>query len=81
LSSKDFVPALEGFLGTDAGLSAPTITRLTVQWQDEARAFNQRDLSGVDYVYVWADGIVRHEALHYRVGVKDLHRPAVVADG
>jgi transposase-like protein len=81
LSSKDFIPALEGFLGTDAGLSAPTITRLTVQWQDEARAFNQRDLSGVDYVYVWPDGIVRHEALHYRVGVKDLHRPAVVADG
>jgi transposase-like protein len=57
LSSKDFVPALEGFLGTDAGLSAATITRLTVQWQDEARAFNQRDLSGVDYVYMWADGI------------------------
>jgi len=31
LSSKDFVPELEGFLGTDAGLSAATITRLTVQ--------------------------------------------------
>ncbi len=57
LSSKDFGPALEGFLGTGAGLSAATITRLTVQWQDEARAFNQRDLSTVDYVYVWADGI------------------------
>jgi transposase-like protein len=57
LSSKDFVPALEGFLGTDAGLSAATITRLTVQWQDEARAFNERDLSSVDFVYVWADGI------------------------
>jgi transposase-like protein len=57
LSSKDFGPALEGFLGTDAGLSAPTITRLTVQWQDEARAFNNRDLSGVDFVYLWADGI------------------------
>lgn len=26
LSSKDFVPALEGFLGTGAGLSAPVIT-------------------------------------------------------
>jgi transposase-like protein len=49
--------ALERFLGTDAGLSGPTITRLTVQRQDEARAFNQRGLSGVDYVYVWADGI------------------------
>jgi transposase-like protein len=57
LSSKDFGPALEGFLGTDAGLSAATITRLTVQWQEEARAFADRDLSGVDYVYLWADGI------------------------
>jgi transposase-like protein len=57
LSSKDFVPALEGFFGTDAGLSAATITRLTVQWQDDARVFNQRSMSNVDYVYVWADGI------------------------
>jgi transposase-like protein len=57
LSSKDFGPALEGFLGTDAGLSAATITRLTVQWQDEAHAFAGRDLSAVDYVYLWADGI------------------------
>ena len=57
LSSKDFTPALEGFLGTDAGLSAATITRLTVQWQDDARRFADRDLSSVDYVYLWADGI------------------------
>lgn len=57
LSTQDFGPALERFLGSGAGLSAATITRLTVQWQDEARAFNARDLSGVDYVYVWADGI------------------------
>jgi transposase-like protein len=57
LSSSDFVPALEGFLGTGAGLSAATITRLTVQWQDEAKAFANRDLSGVDYVYLWADGV------------------------
>jgi transposase-like protein len=57
LSSSDFVPALEGFLGTGSGLSAATVTRLTVQWQDEARAFNDRDLSTVDYVYVWADGV------------------------
>ena len=33
------------------------ITRLTVQWQDEARAFADRDLSGLDYVYLWADGV------------------------
>jgi hypothetical protein len=42
LSSKDFTPALEGFLGTDAGLSAATITRLTTQWQDDAHRFADR---------------------------------------
>ncbi len=57
LSSGDFAPALEQFLGTGAGLSASVITRLTGQWQDEARAFAERDLSGVDYVYLWVDGI------------------------
>jgi transposase-like protein len=57
LSGNDFGPALEQFLGTSAGLSAATVTRLTAQWQDEAKAFQARDLSGVDYVYVWADGI------------------------
>ncbi|WP_460688116.1 IS256 family transposase, partial [Mycobacterium bourgelatii] len=57
LSSGDFVPALEQFLGSGAGLSATTITRLTGQWQDEAKAFGQRDLSGTDYVYLWVDGI------------------------
>jgi transposase-like protein len=79
LSSSDFGPALEQFLGSDQGLSAATITRLTTQWQDEARAFNTRSLAGSDYVYCWVDGIVRHEALCDRVGVRDLHRRAVVA--
>lgn len=57
LSGGDFVPALEQFLGTGAGLSASTVTRLTEQWRDEQAAFARRDLSGVDYVYCWADGI------------------------
>ena len=57
LSSSDFGPALEQFLGSDQGLSPATITRLTTQWQDEARAFNARSLAGTDYVYVWVDGI------------------------
>jgi putative transposase len=57
LSTGDFVPALEGFLGSAAGLSAATITRLTKQWTDDYHAFCGRDLSDVDYVYVWADGV------------------------
>lgn len=57
LSSLDFAPALEQFLGSGAGLSAATITRLTTQWQEEATAFNKRSLKDSDYVYVWVDGI------------------------
>jgi putative transposase len=57
LSSGDFVPALEQFLGSAAGLSAATVTRLTKQWSNDHAAFQQRDLSQTDYVYVWADGV------------------------
>ena len=57
LSTGDFAPALEQFLGTGAGLSASAVNRLTGQWQDEAKAFAARDLSTVDYVYLWVDGI------------------------
>jgi len=57
LSSGDFTPALEQFLGSGAGLSASTVTRLTAQWQDEAAAFNKRSLKDSDYVYLWVDGI------------------------
>ncbi len=57
LSSGDFVPALEQFLGSAAGLSPATVTRLTRQWQDDAKAFAQRSLAGSDYVYCWVDGI------------------------
>ena len=86
LSSSDFAPALEQFLGSDAGLSAATITRLTAQWQDEARAFNARSLAGTDYVYCWVDGIhlkVRLEAdkvcLLVVIGVRADGRKELVA--
>ncbi len=57
LSTGDFVPALGQFLGSAKGLSASVITKLTETWQAEQQAFGQRDLSSVDYVYLWADGI------------------------
>ncbi|MFC9759758.1 IS256 family transposase [Streptomyces sp. NPDC056921] len=57
LSSGDFVPALEQFLGSTAGLSSATVTQLTKQWQADHAAFQERDLSVSDYVYVWADGV------------------------
>jgi transposase-like protein len=57
MSSGDFAPALAGFFGSSAGLSASVITRLTTQWQAEQRAFAERDLRDRDFVYVWADGV------------------------
>ncbi len=57
LSTGDFAPALEGFFGSDAGLSASTVNRLTVAWQAEHADWAARDLANVDYVYIWADGI------------------------
>lgn len=57
LSSGDFVPAMQQFLGSAAGLSPATVTRLTKQWSDDHAAFQDRDLAGSDYVYVWADGV------------------------
>src|SRR6266498_3579674 len=55
LSSLDFVPALAEFFGTEAGLSAAAITRLTASWEAEQKAFAHRGLHDRDYV--WADGI------------------------
>jgi putative transposase len=86
LSTSDFAPALEQFLGSDAGLSAATINRLTTQWQGEAAAFNQRSLAGTDYVYMWVDGIhlkVRLEqdkvCLLVMIGVRSDGRKELIA--
>jgi putative transposase len=57
LSTGDFAPALAEFFGSSAGLSASTVNRLTEAWQAEHQDWSTRDLSGVDYVYLWADGV------------------------
>jgi putative transposase len=57
MSSGDFTPALSEFFGSDAGLSASVITRLTKSWQEERERFADRSLADVDYVYCWADGV------------------------
>ncbi|MFF8022056.1 IS256 family transposase [Streptomyces sp. NPDC007896] len=75
LSSGDFVPALEQFLGSAAGLSPATVTRLTSQWQDDHAAFQQRDLADNDYVYVWADGV------HPKVRLGQAHSCVLVLMG
>jgi putative transposase len=72
LSTKDFVPALAEFFGTSSGLSAAAITRLTTSWAVEREAFMSRDLSEVDYVYCWVDGI------HFTVRLGDDDRLRVL---
>jgi putative transposase len=58
ISSGDFTEALSAILGDKAaGLSATNIVRLKAGWEEEYKAWCQRDLSTKRYVYWWADGI------------------------
>jgi putative transposase len=75
LSTGDFVPALEGFFGSAAGLSAAAVGRLLANWQADYQAFCQRDLADRDYVYVWADGI------HFRVRLEQARLCCLVIVG
>ena len=58
ISTGDFTEALSAILGEKAaGLSATNIVRLKAGWEEEYKAWCQRDLSTKAYVYWWADGI------------------------
>jgi transposase-like protein len=57
LAQGDFELALRGLLGEGAPLSASSIGRLKAVWQQEYDAWNQRELSDQEVVYLWADGI------------------------
>lgn len=58
ISTGDFSESLKHLLGDEAGgLSAGTISRLKQGWEQDYQNWNQRDLSGKRYVYIWADGI------------------------
>ncbi len=66
LSTGDSREGLAALLGDDAsGLSPTAITRLTAAWQEEYEAFQRRDLSDRDYVYIWADGV------HFRIRLEE----------
>jgi transposase-like protein len=75
MSSGDFVPALEEFFGSAAGLSASVITRLTTDWQKEREQFSHRSLKDRDYVYLFADGI------HFNVRLEEARLCALVMVG
>ncbi len=57
LAKGDFDMALRGLLGDGAPLSVSSIDRLKAKWQHELDDWKKRDLSGLEVVYQWADGI------------------------
>jgi putative transposase len=57
-STGDSAEALQAPLRTDAkGLSPNVIVRLKEKWGQAYEKWSRRDLSGEEFVYVWADGI------------------------
>src|SRR5215208_5976675 len=75
LSTGDFVPALEQFFGSAAGLSAAAVGRLLAAWRADHEVFSRRDLTDRDYVYVWADGV------HFRVRLEQARLCCLVIVG
>jgi putative transposase len=65
LSTGDFELALRGLLGDGAPLSASSIQRLKARFELEYEAWKQQDLSHLEVVYWWADG------LYVKAGIED----------
>jgi putative transposase len=58
ISTGDFSEALTSIMGKPIeGLSPNTVVRLKETWTQEYMEWCKRDLSGKQYIYVWADGI------------------------
>jgi transposase-like protein len=75
LALGDFELALRGLLGDGAPLSASAIARLKATWQAQYAAWQQRDLSDVTLVYLWADGI------YVKAGLEDSKAALLVLIG
>jgi transposase-like protein len=76
VSTNDFATALTALLGAVApGLSAATISRLKEVWKEEQQQWSRRDLSGKNFVYLWADGV------HFGVRLEDASQCILVVIG
>lgn len=65
LSTGDFDLALRGLLGEGAPLSASSIQRLKARFELDYEAWKKQDLSDLEVVYWWADG------LYVKAGIED----------
>lgn len=76
VSTGDFQEALAALLGPSApGLSASTISRLKGVWSQEFDSWQQRDLSGKRYVYLWVDGV------HFQVRLEESKHCVLIVIG
>ena len=75
LALGDFELALRGLLGEGAPLSASSLVRLKATWQAQHTAWQQRDLSGLKLVYLWADGV------YVKAGLEDSKAALLVVIG
>ena len=71
LAKGDFELALRGLLGDGAPLSHSSIERLKAGWQLEREEWKKQDLSQLEVVYMWADG------LYVKAGIDD-HKAALL---
>ncbi len=75
LALGDFELALRGLLGEAAPLSASSLLRLKAAWQAQYDAWRRRDLTDVELVYLWADG------LYVKAGLEDTKAALLVLIG
>lgn len=76
VSTGQFGEALAALIGADtAGFSASTITRLKESWEADYKAWNRRDLSEKNYVYIWVDGI------HFNIRLEEDRQCILVVTG
>jgi transposase-like protein len=75
LASGDFELALRGLLGEGAPLSAASLCRLKGAWQAEYGSWRRADLSELELVYWWADG------LYVKAGLADRRAALLVMVG
>ncbi len=75
LATRDFEPALRFLVGESAPLSPSSISRLNKKFKDEYEKWEERDLSSLRIVYVWADGI------YLKAGIADEKRCLLVVIG
>ena len=75
LATRDFEPALRFLVGEKAPLSPSAISRLNKKFKEEYEKWEERDLSGLKIVYLWADGI------YLKAGIADEKRCLLVIIG